>query len=162
MICVVATLMVVSGGANSYELRRYSIEEKVRESSVIFMGEVEQVVDLAPNANSIRTVARFRVTDIYKGRIESPNVELITRGFIVEMDPDCCVSGRTYLVFGHSGVQDFVAATNGPYGVYEVRSGAVVGWESHVEGEAGDLDEVTSLINCVVGDQASQMQPPPA
>ncbi|NZA26537.1 hypothetical protein H0E84_09075 [Luteimonas sp. SJ-92] len=67
-IFVVVALMLVSGGANSYELRRYSIEEKVKESDVVFLGEVEQVIDLAPNANSIRTVARFRVAGYLQGQ----------------------------------------------------------------------------------------------
>lgn len=133
------------GCARGNELRQLGLEERVRVSDVIAVGRAEGArPEFGRPGEQFRSI-NFVIDRVVKGAPPG-EIELIVSGAIPELDPACCIEGKTYLLFAQEGRKGRYFVTNGVFGSFEVSNGAVVGWPSHEERSSKSLVDVLAEL----------------
>src|SRR6266478_2840807 len=83
---------VASGNA----VTEVSLEQKVRHSGVVIIGQVESLTATPSDGDDSRAVVR--VVTVLKGKPQG-KIEVTYRGLIAEQNPMCCTVGHRYLFF---------------------------------------------------------------
>lgn len=111
----VAALVSIApvGVARSNHVPEKSLDERVAMSDLVAIATVLRV-----DKNGCRkdfSCAHLRVTRSLKGP-KVDEIVLLVDGPVAELDPACCVTGSTYLLFLQSVGTGVYGSTNGPFG----------------------------------------------
>ncbi|QWT22179.1 hypothetical protein KPL74_09240 [Bacillus sp. NP157] len=122
---------IVAGACLAYAAPDRPLDERIRDAEVVFTGTVTRV-DPNPDRRGFLEVATLDVKTVLKGQV-GRSVRLGTADTVVEMSPNCCVIGHTYLVIGQaSGEPGLIRAVDGPNGVFDVapdaKKGEALAW----------------------------------
>lgn len=144
---LILVLLLVNGVAWAREYRSVGLKERVANSDVIAIIQIESEgneYSFEPGMRQLYSVGK--VVRVLSGDVSQDRVNLITAGFTPEFNPQCCVVGKEYLVFAARGYSildssqlndlvfvarekvKFISSADGPYGVFEVSDGRVLGW----------------------------------
>lgn len=111
--------LAVIGDARANEVREMSLENKVRLSAIVVIGSV-----ISTKTETVSNIeleyARIRVDTVLKGKVPD-SVDVLAKGSISEMDPNCCEVGKTYLFFLVKSRNGKFESANGPFGIYPIR-----------------------------------------
>lgn len=121
-----ATLLLLAtfAGANdaaAYEVTDSSLEDKVRLADAVIVGEAASDAHAADIGYGLSKFVTIRVQAVLKGKV-SDQIEVLVRGNIPELDPDCCRRGAHYVFFVNQIKGMHFVSVNGSYGIYEIRS----------------------------------------
>ena len=147
LISFFATWLFASSAA-AYELRKISVEEQVTGSEFIMVVKVAEAgpVDAEQGVHGSVTLA---VESMVKGDAPSGLVVLITKGHLVEADPDCCEASGRYLVFVNRRADGLFYASNGPLSTFRIEDELVLKWPDGMADEPCRLNEVVQFIDRV-------------
>jgi hypothetical protein len=119
---VLLAACVVCGTSNALgnDVREMSLEKKVRMSDAVVIG---QVVSTKPehSGESTLELASVSVSSVLKGH-PPKSIEVLSKGPIAEMDPDCCQIGGVYLFFLVHDKKGNFESVNGRFGVYPMQA----------------------------------------
>lgn len=104
-------LMLISGQAESISPSKKYIGDRALESDLIMVGKV---IDVLPFEKQGQMYARVIKISPMKG---SGNASFIFRTGISELDPDCCVVGKAYLLFLRTLPDGYFVTVGGRQGV---------------------------------------------
>ena len=138
-----------------------SVEKKVTRSDLIVVARADGKMPTDGEAINVREVERMTVLATIKGTQSLSTLSFVTRGFSDEFNPDCCESGKIYLLFLSSGYMEFddkdgsvalifreperfVSPSAGWFSAYEIADGVVQGWK----GRNCHLENVLEEIAC--------------
>jgi hypothetical protein len=112
-------LLVTARDLSANQVTELSLEQKARRSDLVVIGRVEST---RPGSNRERAFeyARVHVDRVLKGK-PPDHLDVLSKGSIAELDPDCCEIGKVYLFFlmKEKGIKGF-ESVNGPYGIYPI------------------------------------------
>jgi hypothetical protein len=103
---------------------RLSFEQQVRESDLVVLARLEkddprEVRRLDPRGQM--RLAKMRVRRVLKGDGNLQSFHLVIDGSMVELRPDCCTAGKTYLLLLKHGRDDLFEVVNGRFSAIPVR-----------------------------------------
>jgi hypothetical protein len=112
-------VLVATGGmVRANDVREYSLEKKARLADVVIIG---RVMSVRREGGGPLEYALVHVDKALKG--EPPNsVEVLVKGAIAEMDPECCVTGGVYLWFLVKEKDKRFESVNGRFGIYLIHT----------------------------------------
>jgi hypothetical protein len=120
---IVAVLVLGSAllGASVWtnEAPKLTLEQKVHQADLVGVGRVTAVNVADPRRKGLEHIATIRIHTLLKGTAES-SISLVYDTGIYEIDPQCCVSGATYLFFLKRDSRGLFTSINGPRGVYRI------------------------------------------
>ncbi|GAB2498585.1 hypothetical protein GCM10027266_15860 [Arenimonas alkanexedens] len=124
------------------------MEEQVTSSEFIMVVKVGEAgpVDAERGVHGSVTLA---VESMVKGDPPSGLVVLITKGHLVEADPDCCEASGRYLVFANRRADGLFYASNGPLSTFRIEDEFVLKWPDGMTDEPCKLNEIVELIDRV-------------
>ncbi len=145
LLAMAGICLLAGGQTAARETQRLGLAEKVAASDLIFVGKVLSIETPAAPAAGVGRYAVLRAERVIRGGDVPEPVKFVVRGFSQELDPDCCETGRRYLVFARRGFDVFSldpagasverqgkdafhSAVNGAYGAYLIRGRCVRGW----------------------------------
>jgi hypothetical protein len=114
---LVAFLLLAAGGdVPANEVREYGLEKKARLSDVVVIGHV--VSKSQEGEGGLRLeLSRVQVDKVLKGTL-SDGIEVLSKGSISELNPDCCEVGKAYLFFLVKRKDGRFGSVNGRFGIY--------------------------------------------
>jgi hypothetical protein len=121
-IAIATFMWSESGIANAP--REMSIDEKIRASSLVMVGTVEEA-GIQPVDNQFVRMARVRVDGVTNNRSSEPNlkagdeIQVMYRTGGAESNADwCCKKGYQYMLFLAQVDKGSYRSVNGPFGFY--------------------------------------------
>lgn len=108
-------ILFLSGPMHANYVQELSLQEKVRRSTIVFIGRVTSVTE-EPCFNQHRC-AEVEILDVLKGK-KTETVRVLWGGPITEFDPACCEVGDDYLFFLKRKRGAFFETVNAYHGVY--------------------------------------------
>lgn len=172
--CVIKRIFIValfsfSSLCLAREYRSVGIDKKISYASVIAVVTVVSTGNDYYSEPGMRQVyAVAEIEQVLKGSVRGGVIKLITEGLTPEFNPRCCAIGGRYLVFVRNGYlvlesddlggdvfvakgeNDFVSSADGPFGVYKIVGGKVLGWSNS---NKADLDLVLVEIRQKLADK---------
>jgi hypothetical protein len=103
--------------AHAFEVPEISLVEKINQSSLVAIGRVSAI-----NAESCLiyyNCAKVEVSKILKGHSER-NIQVRFGGELIELRPNCCDVGKTYMFYLKNGAQGIYESVNPPHGIFEI------------------------------------------
>lgn len=139
------SIAMIASAAESRDLRRMCIQERVAASDAVFVGKVLALAEPEQETAGVNKYAIVQVQDTFKGSLPE-RVNFVVSGYSAESNPACCEPGDTYIFFsrrGHDvfelsgdgivattlGKDRYLSATNGKFSTFLVRGDQVTHWE---------------------------------
>jgi hypothetical protein len=114
---VLLVLLVTVGDLSANEVRDISLEKKARQSDLVVIGRVESTRPENLPGGTFE-YARVHVDQVLKGK-PPDRLDVLTKGSITELDPDCCEVGNVYLFFlVKEKWPNRFESVHGRYGIY--------------------------------------------
>ncbi|HTB74936.1 MAG TPA: hypothetical protein VK762_16920 [Polyangiaceae bacterium] len=113
---IVAWLSTLAPVVLGNAVREYPLEKKVHGADVVVIGRAVSTRS-EPSGGLKLEYARVHVDRALKGT--PPNeIDVLTKGSIAELSPDCCTTGGVYLFFLKTIKDDKYESVNGKFGIY--------------------------------------------
>ena len=113
-----AALLSVGTIAWAYDVPKRSLEARVQAADLVAVGTVVRLDDHDDHDSSALGVATVNIGVTLKGA-SARTIRLVYRGGISELDPVCCVVGKSYVMLLHLTKTGLYSSVDGPYGVLD-------------------------------------------
>jgi hypothetical protein len=112
---IVSVLVCVSATVFGDHVPEFPLEKKVLRSDLVIVG---RVVSVAQKAGTVPQYARVSVDTVLKGT-PPKSVDVLTKGPITELDPDCCEMGGVFFLLSEKTGK--FESVNGRFGIVKIR-----------------------------------------